>query len=236
MKKVKIYENGLSSGNNNADIGLIQRKKDGTFKIVSHIQRCRGYMGQYLLSIKQHENKVANWERFPEKMNDFTYKRGCTYIGVRVHKKEKNKFLKNIEWLHGREEKAGVKKSEVMETNIPNLYIVKGAKYWKDSCWKIMLYTFYIRCCADYTNPKKPLPSTNEFYYWPNLIKNENEGKLLANVKMHWKKEIFDNKLFYVQKSPWYDGYETIGKHNLEGFNSICSNKNPPMAKLLGII
>lgn len=213
-------------------LGLVNKTRKGEYFIASYIQTCRGFMGQYILALKMKENKVK-WETPPLEMTKFIYKSGYTYVGIYVQPQHKEKFLKNIEWLHEREDKAKVVHSEVLSTQIENLYVVEGAKYWKDSCWKIMLYTFYLRCCAAYANPEVATVGTNESVYWPNLKKNNNEDKLLANVKMNRKKEIFDKKLFYVSKD-WGTVYH--GKHDKEGFNSICTSKNPPMAKLLGLI
>jgi hypothetical protein len=149
-----------------------------------------------------------------------------------------------LEWLHEREKKAGVRKSIVVETQKKDVFMIVGSKYWKDSCWKIMLYTYFVRCISVFEDPNKPTQSTNEDTYRDSLNKKSKKGISKEDVFLSQVKnpvEIFDKTVFTVKEDPnyWGNGEKIktfVGWHDYEGFHSICTGKNAPMAKHLGFI
>lgn len=199
-------------------------KKDKVFKPVKGFGTCRGYIGEGLLYNKNPRKEHDN----PWNTKNYNYKTGDVYVALTLNESNLNKLKSNIKWLNNRESKSGLKKSTIVKTNVDNVYVVKGSKFWKDSAWKIMLYTFYIKCCCIYNNPEEA-KDYSENMYWDVLKKNDNEKKLLSKLKI--KREIFDEKVFSKQ-NPWDN---RAGAHDKEGFVSICQGKNPPMAKLLGL-
>ena len=151
-----------------------------------------------------------------QKLPELDIGNGHTYIIITVSsQKNAENLQKHMSILHEKEAIAGFRyKSKLYSTIDKDIWVVKGPKQWKDSCWKIMVYTFYIKTLM-YNDPK-----TVDKGYWAAL--EPHEDKFLKNVKMPPEAEIFTE--------------ETINNmHDATGFCSIVRGSNPEMAKLLGI-
>jgi hypothetical protein len=201
------------------------------YNLLKLFQSCRGYIGQNLYDIKNKKTTTPRGYHFTN--NKFSYKTGLTYVAIRFNPSnttEKNTFLseKSLKWLNKFEEQAGVKLSTIATTQDPNVFIIIGSTYWKNSCWKLMLYTFLIKCMY-YKNHKQCNPE-----YWqqldkrhPTITNTNNLDIFLSKVATSWKDEIFSKEIY---------GKDLISMtHYHNGFNAICYGNNPPMAKLLGI-
>lgn len=211
MKKVNLID-GMSIWGGHI-FSLLGKTGDSTYKALLPFMSCRSYMCDTLFN---HKNPTYRYK--PSYPFDYDYKKGSIFIGVRFQdKNQKSVFFHNLYILHAKETQAKVRKSIVYETQHDLYVVVEGSKFWKDSCWKMMLYTFYIKTIA-YNNPKDCDKS-----YWKAL--NGKEDKLLSKVKI--QTELFDSSVYGVNND--------TGRHNREGFVSICSGLNLPMAKLLGL-
>jgi hypothetical protein len=182
-----------------------------TFESLIHFTSCRTYMADALYSIKTGKLNVT----YPFKSKTYDHTKGFTYIGITfLDEHMRDTFIKNMNFIHGKETKAKVRKTTLMETSHPLVIIVSGSKYWKDSCWKIQLYTMYLRMmCYVACN-------YDSYTYMVNTItKNGNEDTLLSKLKI--KKEVFTSM--------------KAGVHVSTGPYAICQGLNPDMAKLLGV-
>lgn len=199
---------------------MASKDVNGDFTVLQSLTSCRGWMGDALLKLKFPNIKYTPNFKLPKYYN---YHSGNTYVAIGMkNKNDLETFLINLPILHEKEKKARLKRTEIFKTGTENLYIIQGSKYWKDSCWKIMLYTFYLKTLV-YKNPK-----LCDTIYWESLGDGK-EDKLLSHIKI--QREIFDTKTVYNQNGPFGRG----GAHEKEGFVSICKGLNPPMAKLLGV-
>jgi len=189
---------------------------------------CRAYAADNLFNLKNKDKTNRTGTNYLPL--DYNWKTGHTYILIEVPTYYKEAFLSNLGFLHAKEEKAGVAKSEVFKVDIQgsDIYLVKGSGHWKNKCWSQLLYTFYIKCMC-VPNPTA-LNINGESHYWQQLRKQDsngvtNEDKFLKAVKM--RKEIFSVEVFGNKLN--------TGVHDREGFASICNGHNPPMSKLLNI-
>ncbi|UOF80669.1 hypothetical protein [Caudoviricetes sp.] len=195
---------------------LIEKKESEYIPLIG-LFSCRSWMCDSLFTLKNKKWKGGK----PTYPFEFDYKKGNIYVGVQFRNVlDKQVFLENVPKLQEKEKQAKVRTCKVYETQISNVLVIEGSKFWKDSCWKMMLYTFYIKTFTS-KNPK-----SIDMSYW-NTLKGGNEDKLLSKVRMSPSSEIFDDSVYIGQ---------TSGRHSLEGFVSICSGRNPPMAKLLGVV
>lgn len=196
------------------EFSLLNKTNIG-YKPLLDFASCRSWMCDGLFVLK---NK--NWRGGKTREFSLEYNKGNIYIGVAFsNEQQKQQFISNIPNLREKEKQAKVSPCTVYATQYPLVLIVKGSKYWKDSCWKMMLYTFFIKTFA-YKNPKDV-----DERYWKALSEG-NEETLLSKVRMKASAEIFDNEVYRNQ---------LYGIHDKEGFVSICTGRNPPMAKLLGV-
>lgn len=226
-KKINVYKNNVllkeqdlrSQWLNHFSWGITFVEKQGRkYNIGYTPQSCRGYLGENIFCIKFKTNNL--YRSFGFNIPDVNLQKNDTYLLVTLNTGQYEHLQRNIiSLLHKKEEQAKVKKSVIIPTHIKNVYIIKGSKYWKDSAWKIMLYSFYIKCCC-FNNPVNVDPS-----YW--LVLTPHEDKFLAAVKMAPEKEIASPRV--------YDKQINRNIHNLEGFISIARGLNPPMSKLLGL-
>lgn len=198
----------------------IASHKGRIYKQLTPFTSCRSWICDVLFMIKNPTYKDARLTYefvFPVKEKN-------TNILISGNKENIEYFHKNIQWLHDKEDKAKVKRSIVFTTQNSNALLIKGGAYWKNSCWKYMLYTFYLKCCM-YENPE-----TCDKLYWNHLLslnknKKVKEDVLLSRVKC--RKELFDKTV--------YGENNNLGRHAYEGFVSICNGNNKPMAKYLGV-
>lgn len=205
---------------NSYTFSLLSREGN-TVKALLPFVSCRSYMCDNLLKLKL--PKYASKPCYPF---DYNYKSGDIYVGIKLaSENQKQTFINNISKLHEIETKAKVKKSVVYKTNENLILVVEGSKFWKDSCWKIMLYTFYLKTFG-YTDPRSV-----DTWYWAALDKcnpitdKTNEEVLISKIKK--TKEVFHKSVYGVN----FDR----GMHDREGFVSICRGLNRPMAKFLGV-
>lgn len=212
MKKVELIGN-TTSGWTGHRFSLLEKIGPDTYKSLLPFIGCRSYMCDTLFN-----HKNPTYATKPSYPFEYDYKKGSIFVGVQFSdKKQKKTFFKNLHILHAKETQAKVKKSIVYETQEELFVVVEGSKYWKDSCWKMMLYTFYIKTIG-YENPKDCDTS-----YWKAL--DGKEDQLLSKLKI--QREIFHPSVYGEDNS--------YGRHSREGFVAICSGSNPPMAKLLGV-
>lgn len=184
---------------------------------------CRGYIGQSILMLKTESSYMKNYMASCALPDNYRYKSGYTYFVVKFKDKnnEKKNFLAHLDWLHKWEKQANVKLSEIVATQDPNIFVVIGSKYWKDSAWKFMLWSFLIKSMC-YSNPDDSEP-----WYWRALNNKKNIDIFLSHIKMPYSEEIFDKKIYGPK-------YET-NSHGSNGFYAIATGQNEPMRTLLGI-
>ena len=109
------------------------------------------------------------------------------------------------------------------------MYTLISSKYWKDSCWKIMLFSFLVKCMS-YEDPK-----TCDIQYWNTLNKTNpktkvsNLDKYLSQIKNPHKDEVFKPEVYDYPQMKW------ANTHHPNGFHNIAWGTNEPMRKLLGI-
>ena len=174
--------------------------------VVSEFASCRGWMSDLIHEIK------TNPEGRGAAIAKYDIYKDHTYIGITFMNREmKDTFLHNFNVLHSKEGLACVRKSAIYKTSEDLVLVIKGSKYWHDSCWKIQLYTFYLRCMC-----YKDLD-----YYrstWDGLNRGSNEIAMLSNVRHN--KEVFTS---------------VTSIHGQTGPDAICNSQNPDMAALLGV-
>ena len=168
------------------------------YNLLKTFQSCRGYIGQNLYDMKNKKTTTPRGYHFTN--NKYSYKTGLTYVAIRFHPQEsfKTTFLleKSLQWINKLEEQAGVKLSVIATTQNSNIFIIIGSSYWKNSCWKLMLYTFLIKCMY-YKKVKECNPE-----YWQQLDKKNpttgisNLDQLLSKVATSWKEEIFSKEIY----------------------------------------
>lgn len=204
-------------------VGLAEKKEDGTFDVVLQGASCRTYSADAMYFDKVHSEYSAkgrfHYCRFDKKFN---YNNGKFYVIASFHKEMAETFVnKGIDYLHKKEEEAGVYPCKVYTIQgAPQTFLIEASKKWKKNIWKYVLYTFYIKT-ASYSNPKTCDPN-----YW-SVLTEEKEKILLSNVKKNIK-EIFDTSV--------YGSSLKDNVHECTGFISILTGHNDPMAKLLGVI
>jgi len=217
MKKINIvgYEESPFSGQ---EFALLSGIKNKDCHILVEFSSCRGWMSDAIFDYKMtgtafnstNTNNI-NFEKF------FNIKEGNTTIGITFFNLNmKNTFLSNMQILHSKEQLGRVKKTKIYDTQDNLVVIAEGSKFWKDSCWKIQLYTFYLRSMC-YKDIKSIYTST-----WKRLEYMDNELVLLSKLK--YQKEIFTN----------------LGSiHAQTGPDAICRSdmgyKNRAMANILGV-
>lgn len=182
---------------------------EGGFKIINAFDSCRTWMSDALYDIKTGKNQAIH----KIQSKTFNHSKGPTHLGITfVDTKMKEIFIKNMNFIHEKEAIAKVRKTTLMATEHPLTMIITGSKFWKDSVWKIQLYTMYLRMMC-YINL--------DYYkgYWKDMKKEINEPIMLSKLKI--KKEVFTSM--------------TNGVHGSTGPYAICTGQNPDMAKLLGV-
>lgn len=184
---------------------------ENTYRVLSTMSSCRSYMVDVLFNIKN-----PKYPSPPSYKYKYNPKIGGTHIAVNFTDEDyAEKFEKNIDWIHQWERIANVPLSKVKKVNNDllgnNSYIVSGSGFWKRDCWKLSLYTYLI---------KTAYCRTLNLNF--NLDKNKFE-KILTKVRT--KSEIFDESV--------YGKGIIFGRHSREGFVSILTGCNIPMAKYL---
>lgn len=203
-------------GNYNSTMALVD-VVDGKYNALEEMVTCRAYMAEYLFKLK-----FFNGRNVPHNYKNYNYKKGNMYLAVNVT--NPYIFKAKLSWLHSKEAQAKVKKTKVFETQEKSVYLLEASKYWKDSAWKMLLYTYYIREMQgggwiDYTEVIEKKANDTQ----------TNEDRLLFNLK---KQNEFADPAIFIQQGSWDSRF---GTHDKEGFVSICTGKNPKMAKLLGV-
>ena len=210
MKEVVIknYERSMWGGHGHA---FLQKQKD-TFVIAEDFQTCRAYMADSVYAIKNADKKP--YHKF-NKNSNVNINKGLTHIGVQFHNEEqKNRFIKNLPYLHKKESKAKVRKTKLYASQHPLTLVAEGGSFWKKKCWTLLLYTFYLKRLA-----YAEIEGHDEAVYWNALKKDRNEEIFLSHVKS--KVEDFTNV------------HNNI--HGASGFVAIAIGMNETMRKLLGI-
>lgn len=184
--------------------------------------KCREYIGQAIYDKKTKKTTTYNFDTQVSKQ--YSFKTGNTLIALNFKGLENRKayLKKHLIWLHKWETQAGVSHSEILDTQHPDVLVIKGDGKWKDSCWKITLYTFLIKCCCYY----RAKNCNND--YWSHLNRGKNLNILLSKVQTPWEEEIFSMEVY----GPMLN-FNTRAKN---GFLTILTGQNPPMEKLLGTV
>lgn len=203
------------------------KKEDEDFEPCFIAGTCRSYMGEGIFSLKatKHFPKTSRFNKedyaFGYQFSPaFDYLKGSTYIGIEVVDKDKmSLFKERFSFLNSIEKEFNIPLSTytILE-NKPYIIMVEGSPMWKDSCWKIQLYTYMLKSLMYAENN----PSEKDFM---KLVKKYYK-ELFSNIHMAPEDEIFDSDTY---------GHELFNRHILTGFVSICSGLNRPMANLLGI-
>lgn len=201
------------------------KREDNNYEPVFQAHSCRSYIGEALFHIKAtkffpktspYNNPNSAPQQFTHKFN---YLEGDTHIGLVNSVEAISSFVLNFKRLNKIEEDFNIPLSTytIME-NYPNMVIVTGSGMWKDSCWKIQLYTYILKTlfCNEDSLPEQE---------YAKLV-NKNYKQLFGNIKMKPEEEVFDVE-FYSR--------DTFFRHTMTGFVSICQGYNEAMAKVLGI-
>ena len=215
---------------------MLNKKEDGDYEPHFILVDCRSYMGEALFHLKASKqfkkgSALNRADTAPGYQFDvtFDYLNGNTIIGLSIpligfNNQKTNYselFEKNFQKLNLIEEEFDIPLSTYSFASMnskDDFIVVEGSGMWKDSCWKIQLYTYMLKtfCFNDDTVPEKE---------YLQLIK-KNFKELFGNVTMKPEEEIFDPSV-YVN--------DTYRRHTMTGFVSICQGDNPLMSKLLGI-
>lgn len=195
------------SGFASQNFALLERVADG-FKVVVPFLSCRTWMSDALYDLKNKTNKAC----YPIESTTWDYTKGNTYIGITfLDENMKKVFLNQLKSLHIKEGQAKVRKTKIIETDVPLRLIIEGSKYWKDSVWKIQLYTMYLRDMCY-------LQDYHYRYLWNRMNREVNEPIMLSKLKI--KKEVNTSvQSIHVDTGPY----------------AICIGNNPHMAKLLRV-
>lgn len=207
MKKITLT--GYTIPEYTAQQVALLEKVGKIYSVVVLFAACRGWMSDSLHALKT-TGKLGTYLTKPSET--FTHKSGHTYIGVSFNGvAQKKVFLSQLDVLAAKETQANVRKTKFYQTQDPLMLVAECSKYWKDSIWKIQLYTFYLRCMC---YPKMShYPCT-----WGKLSHKGNEGKLLSKIRTGGE--------YFVPG---------LGIHGQTGPDAICGGQNPYMAKLLGV-
>jgi hypothetical protein len=150
--------------------------EDGTFNMLLDFFNCRTYMSDCLYDLKTGNEISIQKNRYTDLK--FDYLTGKTYIGIEfVDTDQLNIFMSNLQYLYDKEDIAEVSRSIVHTTKYPQTIVVEGDGNWKNCCWKIQLYTYYLRSLC-YTNPKE----FDKGYLSKYINHKDNEIKLLDKV------------------------------------------------------
>lgn len=205
----------------NTGLGLANYLGNNKFNIGFVSSTCRAYMSDFIFYEKNKNKANFNYTPYYKSVNNYsTISNKPTYVIYNICSFNKNKnylenLEKNIKLLHDFEDLAKVMRTEILTTDSPSLFIFKGSKFWKDSCWKIMIYTFFLKRIV-FDNPKE-----QEIEYWDKLMNGQLE-KYAKKVRHSADKEIFSTSV-YGEK------YNT-NVHAATGFCSISSGVlNRPM-------
>lgn len=171
---------------------------------------CRDFLGDMLWS--KHWNKESyiyglsyNWREAP-------YDEDHLKLTIFFPDGEKRKaFLKNVpEFLHAKEDQAGVERTEILETQFKDKFIVIGSPHWQKSTWRLSLYTYYLKlCCLE--DPKNVPERSSESDYAKVLSKEAEDTYL---------KHVTDDFVFF------YDNIYM--SHNNSGFYSLLTLAGTP--------
>ena len=206
---------------------MLNKKEDGNYEPHFILVDCRSYMGEATFQLKALKNFPKNHMFHREGAvyqfeKDYNYLEGNTIIGINTTISSYKKYFEaRFNELNRIEEGFNIPLSTysfATHKTEKDFIVVEGSPMWKDSCWKIQLYTYMLKTLC------YPEDSVPEYGYYE-LIK-ENYQNLFGNISMDPEDEIFDISVY---------NDETYRRHTMTGFVSICRGYNPPMSKLLGI-
>lgn len=131
-------------------------------------------------------------------------------------------FLKNIGYLHNREDLAGVSRSVVLETQHDQILVIEGDKAWQGCVWKLSLYTYYIKLMS-YDDPNKPLAPENRY---KEELTSSIEEVYLNNIKSDYNpiaKELQDNhnSSGFVSVAHYYNEYHIYKEYPYFGIEVV---------------
>ena len=136
-------------------------------------------------------------------------------------------FLKNIDFVHTKERKAGTSLTQVFETQEKDTLMIEADKIWMTDQWRISLYTYYLKCLS-YPDPNNPMG--NESRYASKLIKKKEDGFLSVVATAYPLFRELDK--IYWDEDGEDEGEDTVDiykVHNESGFYSIlCGEMSYP--------
>jgi hypothetical protein len=214
-------------GSHRVRFTMLNKKEDGNYEPHFILVDCRSYMGEATFQLKALKNfpkehifhKDSTGYQFEK---DYNYLEGNTIIGINISTaSHKEYFESRFNELNKIEEKFNIPLSTysfATHKTVDDFIVVEGSPMWKDSCWKIQLYTYMLKtlCYSEDDIPE------NDFY----KLMKKNYKNLFGNISMNPEDEIFDLSVY---------GNDTYRRHIMTGFVSICKGNNSPMSKLLGI-
>jgi len=215
---------------------MLNKKEDSNYEPHFILVDCRSYMGEATFQLKAlksfPKSHMYNREGCGYQFeNDYNYLEGNTIIGINITTaSHKEYFEARFKELNKIEEEFSIPLSTysfstyktendfIVVEGSPIFIVVEGSPMWKDSCWKIQLYTYMLKTLC-YSEDDVP-----EIEYYKLMKKNYKN--LFGNISMKPEDEIFDPSVY---------GNDIYLRHTMTGFVSICQGYNPPMSKLLGI-
>ena len=164
--------------------------------------KCRDFLGDCIFS-RRYKKAISIYSftyDYKEKPFD-----DCRFSLKFPNSESMGYFLNNINYLHEREEQAGVSLTKVFETDQKNTLVVQGSNYWINSVWKVSLYTFYLKVISYKTLASVQNPENK---YLAKLTP-EKEAALLASIK--------------GRKVDHFPNLSTYAVHNNHGFVSMIT-------------
>lgn len=207
MKKINLVNikvDSLSEIFQSMDVKIayVNRK----YEEVSVPAKCRDFLGDCIYSRKTKQS--VGIYGFHYNYQDKPYD-DCRFSLKFPDDASRANFVKNLSYLHEKEKQAGVRLSEIMETQHDNTVVIEGSNWWISTIWKVSLYTFYLKvmCYPSLANLKSPENS------YITYLTPEKEAKMLSKVKT--RKEFLPDS--------------TGSAHNYMGFVSTIKNDYPPV-------
>lgn len=162
------------------DIKFSFLKKDTAeeFSQITAPAKCRDFLGDVLWSKETGKSVVIYGFKYDYKADPFDEE--ALQLSLTFPSQESlDAFKSHLDFIHEKEDTAGVSRTEVYETDDKGTLILVADPSWQKSPWRISLYTYYVKL-ASYPDMTK-LESPEKDY--AKVLTKEKESVLLANVK-----------------------------------------------------
>lgn len=180
MDKVvlKLWENNHSLSEIFQTVAIRMAHVNSNYEQVHQPGKCRDFLGDMMWS--RYWKKPVHIYGLKYDFAENPYDTEVTRLSLKFpNKNARDNLFKNISYLHEREDKVGVTRSVVLDTDQTNTLIIEGDTAWQQCVWKLSLYTFYIKLMS-YDDPNTPdYPEAG----YKEKLTSDVEKRLLANIK-----------------------------------------------------